>query len=46
MFTLPYKGYSIHGYFDRAECHVLGVYYKSFRAAQLAITKLIRSNHA
>lgn len=42
MFTVEYKGHNIHGYFDRAECHVLGVYYKSFRAAQLAVTRLIK----
>ena len=43
MFTHSYKGYYIHGYFDKSECHVtdLGTFY-SYRSAQLAITKALK----
>lgn len=45
MFTHNYKGYYIHGYFDKPQCTVVGFgidhkrVFKSYRAAQLAITK-------
>ena len=45
MFTHNYKGYYIHGYFDKPQCTIsgLGIDHKkiftSYRAAQLAITK-------
>jgi hypothetical protein len=49
MFTHYYKGAYIHGYFDREECHVScnGIpntkQFKSYRAAQSAITKALKS---
>ena len=46
MFTHRYNGMYINGYFDRSECyvtddtqHFYGKMFKSYRAAQLAITK-------
>ena len=45
MFTHNYKGYFIHGYFDKPQCTVSGFgidpkrVFISYRAAQLAITK-------
>ena len=46
MFTHNYKGAYIHGYFDKPECKVSGLglegkVFKSYRAAQIAITKAI-----
>lgn len=53
MFTIEYKGYYIHGYINKPECHVnkpmqdggvfkLGVY-RSLLAAKQAITKHIKA---
>ena len=51
MFTHKYKGAYIHGYTDKPECKVQIVMgdgddlfhtYKSYRAAQIAITKFIK----
>ena len=52
MFTHYYKGMYIHGYCDKKECRVSGygispnVLFKSYRAAQLAITKACRMHDA
>lgn len=53
MFTSIYKGMHIHGYFDRDECTVSGGFsidpakpFKSYRAAQLAITKAVKAHDA
>jgi hypothetical protein len=51
MFTNEYKGLFIAGYFDNSKCRVLWPYrgevlpgytFKSYRAAQLFITKLMQ----
>ena len=47
MWTRRYRGLWIHGYFDRDACRwgeAIGGYQpaKSFRAAQIAITRSIR----
>ena len=49
MFTHNYKGMYIHGYCDRPECRVSGYslegkVFKSYRAAQLAITKAVAAH--
>lgn len=50
MFTHNYKGYFIHGYFDKPQCTVSGFeidhkrVFKSYRAAQLAITKAAKKH--
>ena len=50
MFTDCYKGFFINGYCDRSECRVIfpnggevlpGYAFKSYRAAQLFITKFL-----
>lgn len=52
MFTHNYKGMYIHGYVDRNECTVTGYginpmrKFKSYRAAQLAITKACKLHDA
>jgi hypothetical protein len=48
MFTHRYNGLYIHGYFDKPECHVTGSrtldrMFKSYRAAQIAVTKARRA---
>lgn len=51
MFTHSYKGAWIHRYCDKDECHVTslipgqfkGKTFKSYRAAQIAITKSIKA---
>lgn len=51
MWTKLYKGYYIHGYFNKDDCQVMTentettfgiIYCKSFRAAQMAVTKHIK----
>jgi len=49
MFTIYYKGLYINGYCDKDECYVAGFpnsfagkRFKSFRAAQLAITESLK----
>ena len=43
MFTHSYKGYHIHGYFNKAECRVINLgIFPSYRSAQLAITKALK----
>ena len=49
MFTHYYKGLYIHGYCDKPECRVSGgglegKTFKSYRAAQIAITKSVRAH--
>ncbi len=49
MWTVYYKGMFINGYSDRDECTVIGGKltdrkFKSFRAAQIAITKAVKGN--
>jgi hypothetical protein len=50
MFTHNYRGYFIHGYFDKPICKVspYGIpplrEFKSYRAAQLAIAKAIKAH--
>jgi hypothetical protein len=47
MFTHNYKGMYINGYFGREECYVPGLgEFKSYRAAQLAITKAVKAHDA
>ena len=52
MFTHNYKGYFIHGYFDKPQCTVSGFgidskkVFKSYRAAQLAITEAVKRHDA
>ena len=43
MFTIAYKGYYIHGYFDRDEVRVDGQTYRSLHAAKCYITRSKRS---
>lgn len=48
MYTHNYKGYFIHGYFDKPQCTVSGFgidhkrVFRSYRAAQLAITEAVK----
>ena len=51
MFTHRYKGMYINGYCDKPECTVVGYSmegrtFKSYRAAQLAITKACKAHDA
>lgn len=52
MFTHIYRGCFIHGYIDRPQCRVqaYGIppskEFKSYRAAQLAITKAVKAHDA
>ena len=51
MFTRYYKGMYIHGYFDKPECTVTGYRltgktFKSYRAAQLAVSKAVKAHNA
>lgn len=52
MFTHNYKGMYIHGYIASAECTVTGYgikpskVFKSYRAAQIAITKAAAAHDA
>ena len=50
MFTHNYRGMFIHGYFDKPECWISGFninpskLFKSYRAAQIAVTKAIKKH--
>lgn len=50
MFTHNYRGMFIHGYCDKLECRVSGFsisptkIFKSYRAAQLAITRACKAH--
>lgn len=47
MFTINYKGFHVHCYFDKPEVSVNGQIYKSMHAAKCAITaKLIPAHDA
>jgi len=52
MFTHNYKGMYIHGYCDKPQCRVSGYsipsdkIFKSYRAAQLAISKAVKLHDA
>jgi hypothetical protein len=52
MFTHNYKGMYIHGYADKDECTVsgfsipVGKVFKSYRAAQMAVSKAVKAHDA
>lgn len=43
MWTIKYRGFYVHGYCAKPECHCDGRKFKSYRAAQLHIARKLKA---